>query len=367
MGGKNGKEMNNSNEQLLIFDLLKEMRWNDRVWKIFCFRFEYRFFHTYNKFQYLISWEEFENILLEGFSNRNTDHNQFLIYYTLKKYFQLHNNQIRIYRIYMLFFTLVYHLPDMECLNFLDLFHEKIIYNLEIEMRDQGSGKEYRASTVESEKDEPPDESKMSDIHSIKNRNFVNTSRQPITNRQNENELLLHLPSQKRTGMKIENKPEEIFSLTQTDNLLLIYYSKFYSDKMNNSENKIIKKIPIKIFREIIYIFFQNNITFILKAYKSVLDEFEENKFEDDNLVNKIKSIKYKQGYINLDLLTTEKVYEFVDIALNKLINNRINLSMIKEKHDVLLTYDDIFTFMKLNSFFFLSSKSYSYYKTVCG
>ena len=86
----------------------------------------------------MITWEEFEGTFLDEFIvDKDAEHidiNEWIIYHTFKKIFEYDNYEIRVYRVYLMFFPYCLHINGSEGMNFIDFLFEKIIYNLEVEM-----------------------------------------------------------------------------------------------------------------------------------------------------------------------------------------------------------------------------------------
>ena len=125
------------NSGSMVFETFRTLKWIERIWKVFCFRFEYKYY-KFDTNKYMITWEEFEGIFLDEFivdkESEKIDQNQWIIYQTWKKIFEYDNYEIRVYRVYLMFFPYCLHINGAEGMNFIDLLFEKIIYNLEVEM-----------------------------------------------------------------------------------------------------------------------------------------------------------------------------------------------------------------------------------------
>jgi hypothetical protein len=136
MGNKNSiNEKVNSGS--MVFETFRTLKWLERIWKVFCFRFEYKYY-KFDTSKYMITWEEFEGIFLDEFIVDNKDEkidiDQWIIYNTFKKIFEYDKNEIRVYRVYLMFFPYCLHINGAEGMNFIDFLFEKIVYNLEVEM-----------------------------------------------------------------------------------------------------------------------------------------------------------------------------------------------------------------------------------------
>lgn len=135
--GNNNSIKDELNSGTLVFETFRTLKWLERIWKVFCFRFEYKYY-KFDTNKYMITWDEFEGIFLDEFivdkESDKIDLNHWIIYHVFKKIFEYDNNEIRVYRVYLMFFPYCLHINGSEGMNFIDLLFEKIIYNLEVEM-----------------------------------------------------------------------------------------------------------------------------------------------------------------------------------------------------------------------------------------
>jgi len=417
MGNKNEKAT--TEVQTMVFDVFSTLKWLERIWRVFCFRFEYKYYRTdTNKFT--ITWEEFEGTFLDEFNvdpdSEGIDLDQFLIYHTFKKIFEYNKYEIRVYRVYMFFFPYCLHLNGAEGLNFIDLLFEKIIYNLEVEMVNSlQEAKNLNIAESDSDSDEENDKFKYgneADKKSKKSKNMQMDKSQPKKNlsekgkNENENDLISKVSKANAplsniakddfksnrndennnindenlgiadSSRKMINKDiassrrknrvqsaavieKQITGSTLETNLLRKYQKEFNNQKQNG----FIRKISFEVFKEIMFVYFQNNIVQFIKAFKEVLTNFKDYEYVDDNLVDAIKAIDKEK--IDLRLFTSKNIQKFLNNTYEKkLFGVRNNIK--RDPHsdfNTLLTFDDIYVYMKNNFYFYNSKRLYFQFK----
>jgi hypothetical protein len=368
MGGGNSKRKN-TNESLLILQLLSDMKWQDRLWRVFCFKFEYKFFKNVDSDhpKYMVNWDEIVSILFNSWDEdeQEKDYTKYIIFHTMKKYFLHHNNEVRLFRIYMLFFPYTLQLSEVKSLNFIDLFFEKIIYNLELEMKAASNvvqlteveAEETIVSKEEASKGDILNSSSNDDLSIIEN-----SKNQDITNRKliggnDESKFPVskfELPLNKHHDMKDIDSVKEKTNLQANfiENNLLSAFNEYFEKKKEGAISNLsyVRQISYSVFREIMFVYFENNVTLIVKAMKDVIKEFDEYRYENDKMIKQIKRINYRN--INTDKLTNKNVYSYIDQCIDKLIKVRVKLSTIKEKETIILTLEDVLVFIQLNPMF---------------
>lgn len=373
-GSQQSKQGRGPKENSHIFDLLSNMNWRERIFKTFCFRFEYKFYKGDNsKVKYTITWEQFEKDMLNNFFELDTDPTHFFIHNVFEKYFAMQDNEIRVFKVYMLYFPYVLHLKSMEGLNFIDLIFEKVLYNLELEMKQRvlGGGKgDFSEDSIvlDKEKDDLIGKNNLEnnkDIPSNRLRNDVDLSdlrsNRNLLVKSEKNVLAFNDKASAVSSrrQKSESKKGDLSSLFENslDNNLLEYFKEFLINKNKTQHKSFVRTVHVKIFREIMFIYFENNVTLLLKAFKEVLKEFDERQYEDDDFIKKIKSFNHEK--VAIEKLTAKNVYKFIDLTLKKLAQKRINLPKFKDITTVELTFDDIYVYLKLNPYFLDSYQCY--------
>ncbi len=402
MGNKN--DQLTTNVQTMIFDIFSSLKWLERIWKVFCFRFEYKYYRT-DTSKYKITWEEFEGIFLDEFKvdrdHEGIDLNEWIIYNTFKKIFEYNNYEIRVFIIYMFFFPYCLHLNGAEGLNFIDLLYEKIIYNLEVETIASLYVKKIKSKAKEeksSDEDSDENNSKHSGNSKILEKNgektqFSNSffkngpiaekmankseARQKIKdnisdvdqNKSNINHIenrgmndcsMIELNKDK-TSKKKTSRPSTMIDEHKItgSNILNNLLEKYKYEFLRLNNQNYIRKISFEIFKEIMYIYFQYTIVQLIKAFKEILVEFNDCEYVDDNLVEKVKEID--KDSINLDLFTSKNINGFLnDTYEKKLFGIRNNIKRdIDNPFETFLTFDDIYVYMKNNYYFYNSKKLY--------
>lgn len=374
MGGNNSKKDSSFGikENNYIFQLLSSMNWRERSFRIFCFRFEYKFYSNKSsdplKTRYTIKWNEFDKFMLNNFFELEKDTTHYLIHCTFRNFFALHNDEVKIYRIFMMYFPYLQHLPEMQGLDFIDLIFEKIIYNLEVEIKI----KKLLSEVVEKDKDKNFEKQKNNEgnlnlKNILKNNDFIEEiSYDDKTNRN----LLLN----KTANQSISHKNDPVDKINfdnNCDDKLLEFFSEYTINRGTNESNikddecNFVRKIPMKVFKEIMYIFFQNNVTLLLRMFREVIKEWDERDFENEGFIKKMKKLKYQN--VSVEKMTSENVYKFIDITLKKLVAKRANLSKKKDvaMMDLELTFDDIYVYLKLNSYFLNSNQLFEEFRRV--
>ena len=376
MGNKNDKSK--INYQTMIFDIFSTLKWHERIWKVFCFRFEYKYYiNETNK--YTIKWEEFEGIFLDEFDvdpdSENIDLNEWIIYNIFKKIFEYNNYEIRVYRVYMMFFPYCLHLNGAEGLNFIDLLFEKIIYNLELEMKiklDRARNEALLKETLEKNEFKDEEEDIYSKAYnetdkkskktlnlptSFKLGGFMNKffSGKKIPNLNNINNIL---PDSVQVITK-NNSKKQVISEQNVDkdmesDLIRVFENEFNSRKQEG----FIRKISFEAYKEIMFVYFQNNIVLFLRAYNDIITDFKDFEYVDDNLVNNINAIK-NQIKIDFDIFSTKNITKFFNNTYEKkLFGLRNNLR--KDSDNIQLTFDDIYVYMKNNYYFYNCKNLYN-------
>lgn len=340
MGNNSGKKGFQTENQK-IFDLLSDMHTKERLFKTFCAKFEYKLYKKpIDDKRYMITWREFENDMLNNFTDSEINYKSYIILETFRKYFHYHNDNLRIFKVYMIYFPLVLHLDGTEGLNFIELIFDKVIYNLEVEMK--GNNKSYH---IQEEKIST-DETKTDRTEILANSiiNDKSTSRKLL-------DSFIDKKNIERTNKVI--KSEQL--VNSIDHKLLTKFSEFYHGE-NDKKNKFVRTIPIKIFKEIMIVYFHSNITFFLRAFKDVIREFDPTRHEEDKLIDKMKY--FHQDKIIYNDLSEENVEKFIDSTISNLIKRRDQLQTI-EYDKISLNYDDIYVYYKFNSYFLNMFKTY--------
>jgi hypothetical protein len=225
-------------------------------------------------------------------------------------------------------------MKGIECFNFIDLLFEKVIYGLEIEIKNQNKP-QLKASVGSSQG--------KSDLDDPDVNNELSQSFSPDD-----------INSQKKQNNKIVKKIEPNFPLTGDDELpvyynnieinLINYFSEYY--KNFNKNRSFVRLLPFRIFREIMYIYFQNNVALLLRSFKEVIRNFDEFKCENEVLIKKMRTFNHEK--IIISHFTPNKIFKYIDICLNKLIMTRTNLKG-QNPNNMNLSFDDIYVFLKLN------------------
>lgn len=440
MGSKNVKAV--TDLQTMVFDVFSTLKWQERIWKVFCFRFEYKYYRT-DTSKYTITWEEFEGIFLDefkvGYEDEGINLYEWIIYNTFKKIFEYNNFEIRVYRVYMFFFPYCLHLNGAEGLNFIDLLFEKIIYNLEVEMvasfheakagnlddsntsSDEENENNYNLTTKKNpylnndNADKKSKKSKKSKKYENSNKRFArgiiasnaidnkmlhlqevkskkntnshkelgiglktnninadknnNLNNLDNNNNNNDNSNNLGLPDSsrlmlnkdimtKRGMMHLPSSAmidEQVTGSSLEGNLLRKYNNEFNKQ----IQNGFVRKISFEVFKEIMFVYFQNNIVQFLKAFKEILTEFKDYEYVDDGLVYSIKDID--KNSIDLSLLTSKNIHKFLNNTYEKkLFGLRDNIKRDPNNDaETFLTFDDIYVYMKNNYYFYNCKELY--------
>jgi len=352
MGNSSGRKTFNVPENQKIFDLLNDMHTKERLFKTFCAKFEYKIYKKpLDEKKFEISWEDFNVEMLNNFSDFEENYVSYILLETFRKYFQYHNNSLRIFKVYMIYFPLVLHLKGSEGLNFLELIFEKVIYNLEIEMSE--GNREYHIQDIEKSS---MDETKTDRSDMISQTNIIDKS----TNRK----LLDNTFRGKKQISSEENpkiKKSENF-VNSIDHKLLISFSEYFRKK--DLKKKFLRTIPINIFKEIIVVYFHSVITLFLRAFKDTIREFTPNKRYEDILIKNMSY--YRHENISYSELSEENVEKFIKNTLEKFIERRDTLKAI-EYNKIILTYDDVYAFFIMNSYFIDSYRTHEIFLRFIG
>ncbi len=448
MGGSNNKKpsSNVNKDQTHILELLSTMNWREKIFKIFCFKFEYKYYKKDTQVRFNMGWAEFDKKMLNNFEDLENNRDHLFIHDTFENYFKLQpNKEIRVFKIYMLYFPYVLHLKGMTGLNFIDFIYEKVIYNIEVEINqniinaeknkkeseDSGMLLEYDKMNlnleIENENEKGKDlksnksrtntesqfgkgilkieestpgilsnsgvnilgslvkrgshtatksmeKSESDKINSEKgnnennlNNNNNNENNENNLNNNNNNENNENNLNNNNNNNNNENNDDKIdrrrsrrsfFSnapSSSNDSNLMKMYEEYMEEKA--SQKTFVRTLPLKIFREIMFVYFMNNIRDIILAFKQILLDFQENLYENEDFIKKVKEIK--PDNINTDKLTAENAYKFIDETIHRLAKKRINLPKFKDLTTLELTFDDIYLYIKLNSFFLNSYECY--------
>ena len=317
------------------------MKVKDRLFKTFYSKFEYKILRDETEDKKTeISWEEFQAEMLGNFSNSEKNYKSYILLETFKKYFEYHNNSLRLFKIYMIYFPLVLNLEETNGLSFIELIFEKILYNLEVEM--YGNNKGYKIGNAENIL---TDETRTDRSVTISHINLADKS----TNRKLL-ETFIEKRKKNSENIKKDDSQKEVNSIDHK--LLSSFWTVFHQ---KNAKKNFIKKIPIEIFKEIMIVYFHTNITFFLKAFKDCIKQFNPKK-HDKKLRGSIRKFNYQ--LINYDDLTDENVEQFIKHTIFNLIEKRDQLKPM-EYDKILLTYDDIYVYYKINPHFSNSIKTY--------
>lgn len=288
-------------EQRYIFDLLSDIKWSDKQWKTFCVKFEYKLFSKEND-KFHITWDEFESILL-----KKSDLNyakEYLIFHTFRKFFQIYNMEAKLYKIYILYFTLVLHVKEFRNISFIEMLFEKIISNLELEIIKEAS------------------------------------------HNQGEND----------DDLDIESIPKE-----KGDDEMLLNAFRIDFERRKKFEN--VRKINLELFVEILYTFFYNNIYMLIKCFKTVLEElpveYSNIKFYKEVKVLDPTSI----NIIDLSKLRTNAI-EYINARIDAFITSRAKLQSISREF-LTFTFDDIYAFININPCYFNIIDLYNEYVNI--
>jgi hypothetical protein len=314
----------------------------------------------------------------------------------------------------MFFFPYCLHLNGAEGLNFIDLLFEKIIYNLEVEMTT--SMQEAKTDNLDESDNDSDEENennlktnknpylnndsdkksrkskknetqmrytrpaisanigkmfKVEDAKTIKNtrsnKDFglntvnINNAAEKNNNDCSNNNLGLADSSRlmlnkehmsKRGKMHIPSSvmvDEQITGSSLESNLLRRYHNVF----ANQIQNGFVRKVSFEVFKEIMFVYFHNNIVQFLKAFKDILTEFK------DNLVYNVKEID--KDRIDLSLLTSRNIHKFLNNTYEKkLFGIRDNIKRDPNNDaETFLTFDDIYVYMKNNYYFYNCKELY--------
>ena len=366
--GNNNSINENHHSGTMVFEIFRTLKWIERIWKVFCFRFEYKYYKIDTN-KYMIEWEEFERIFLDEFYVDNylekLDLNQWIIYNVFKKIFEYDNNKIRVYRVYLMFFPYCLHINGAEGMNFIDFLFEKIIYNLETEMSIQ------LVNVQPVEKEESDEEDVDDDYFGIYNKKLVkdnkdNDSQKSVNDisEDNLNEDYLSRPdlskknlntSYKKEAQNIEFDYSKFNCKDMEKNLIRIFYDEF----LNTTQLGYIRIISYELFKQIMYVYFYNNIVLFLRAFKDIITDIDLDSYEDEVFVEEIKVIQKNNKNIRLDLMTEEKINHFLDNSFNELFLIRNNLARTE---NVKFTFDDIYVYMKKNFYFYNCINLYETY-----
>lgn len=343
----------------LIFDLLIETKWQHRIWKIFCFKFEYKLFKINDHGKHTITWSEFDAIFFNSWTDeiREKDYKKYIFWHTMKRFFKFHNNEMRIYRIYMFYFPYVLHRGGAINFNFVDLIFEKTIYNLENEMHGgsellDNDDLESSMNTVmseESEKSSLESQAKeRSEMFILDNKYLKGKSDKGRHNNMANNPLLNN----------DENAVPKTYYLI--DNNLLSISDKYFTNY--RKQKTTISKISLEIFREILFIYFNTNVIILLRSLKEMVKEFDDRKVENHFLISKINSFNHEN--IKVDKFTPANVYKYIDICLDRMLSFRTNLKS-QDKKTIYLSLDEIYLFIKTNPLFLNSKKCYEEFENL--
>ena len=102
-------------------------------------------------------------------------------------------------------------------------------------------------------------------------------------------------------------------------------------------------------------VYFHTNLTYFLRAFKDSVREFNPKKH-----AKKLRGPMRKFNYqlINYDDLTDENVEQYIQYTIIKFIEKRDQLKLM-EYDNILLTYDDIYVYYKINPHFSNSINTY--------
>lgn len=412
--------------QTLVFDIFGTLKWLERIWKVFCFRFEYKYYRE-NTNKYMITWEEFEGIFLDEFKvdpdQEGININEFIIYHTFKKIFEYSNYEIRVYRVYMFFFPYCLHLNGAEGGNFIDLLFEKIIYNLEVEIRaalneqekkegidkalneDEGEEDIYNLTNYNNKIDKRSKKSKSNKNLNVfgfsnyqessggskgkgiifnqlkknyqqsedtkKNANFNSNNKN--NNNQNSNYANSKADILAESARPIINKADNVskrnknvspFNDQNISNMQIEadLLRKYHDDFLRRKQSGFVRLVSFEVFKEIMLVYFQNNIFLFIKAFKDVLTDFKDYVYVDDNLVDKIKAIE--KDKIELKSFTIKNIEDFLNNSYEKkLFGLRNNIKRSTNEREIFLTFDDIYVYMKNNYYFYNCKELYYEFK----
>lgn len=189
----------------------------------------------------------------------------------------------------------------------------------------------------------------------LSNRDNQDISSRPL----NTNKSNRFISNNKLPNIKEDNKEAEIdinrFNCPMMERELI---QKFHYQFVNTKQLGYIRIISFDLFNQIMYVYFYNNIVLFLKAFKDILNELEEESYDDEGFVYKIKKIKNTTKNIKMEAMTDLKINKFLQNSYNQLFNVRDNLS--RSGNNVSLTFDDIYVYMKKNFYFFNTVELYN-------
>jgi hypothetical protein len=171
------------------------------------------------------------------------------------------------------------------------------------------------------------------------NLNEDNTSR-PILSQRN---ISKNLKNDEQNNQTVINK---LNCTNMEKNLLRIFQDEF----LNVKQLGYIRIISFELFREIMFVYFYNNIVLFLRAFKDIITDIDLDSYEDDIFIEKIKVIQKNNKNFRLDLMSDQKINSFLNKSFDELFMIRNNLT---RSDNVKFTFDDIYVYMKRNFYFY--------------
>ena len=124
-----------SKEQKYIYECFQVSKYPDKKWKEFLFKFETKYFDEDDKdLNFRITYKKFESIFLSKIpveieKGEVTQENFFLLN-VLRRIFSKENDEVRTYKIYILFFPFLFHGENTKYLDILELIFSNIDFFL---------------------------------------------------------------------------------------------------------------------------------------------------------------------------------------------------------------------------------------------
>lgn len=409
----------------------------NRNWTEVCVEFEVNYYKKGNEDNPSIKWDNFEEIFFspegtlnfdkEAVSNRkqglspdsilsHVNFENVLIYFAFKEIFETNRYEMKLYRTYVLF--LIFSIDDdsmVSKLNFIELLFEKILYNIEIEVKEVENREKNKKIMREQEKKNLKEKGVFFDEELTQIDITLGDSEDKKDHSQSQDDnSIINLRTNSRNNEKNERNEEspsffdDNESINQTGNemnIIKIYPNKieekilksmyfFRKEEIKNNKTYV-KKISINLLRLIMYMYFETTIVNCIYGLKTALDKIAKRqlKLEDVYWNNEFKNYLKKNYNVNKIVDISYMKYEIFSVFINneiaEFINTRDNLKNVIEKKTkksyvvnlvidqfqhqkeagkafefdwLIINFDDIYAFLSLNPYFFNIEELYFKY-----